>query len=82
MNLTSLFVPYIIGIPSTKAQVLGIINDDQYLLRHEYDTFNERGDWVHVIKEFQRDKWFIDTYYQDRVRNWARLSGLSMQGIK
>jgi hypothetical protein len=68
VNLTGSRVSFIPGIPSVKAEVLGIVNGNQYLLHQEYDTFNERGEWVHVIKEYQRDKWFIDTYWADNIR--------------
>jgi hypothetical protein len=71
MNLTGLKVSYMIGVPSLKALVVGVVYGDQYLLRQEYDTFNERGEWVHVIKQFQRDKWFIDTYHEDQFDDWC-----------
>lgn len=67
MNLTGRSVSFIPGVPSVKATVLGVVGDD-YLLHHEYDTFNERGEWVHVIKEYQRDRWFIHTYWLDNLR--------------
>ena len=61
------FVSYMIGVPSLKALIIKTVGD-QYLLRQEYDTQNERGEWIHVIKEFQRDRWFIDTYWVDNLR--------------
>jgi len=64
MNLIGQYVPYILGVPSVKALVLGVVGDD-YLLRQEYDTFNDRGEWVHVIKEYQRPVYFIDAYWCD-----------------
>jgi hypothetical protein len=69
MTLVGLFVSYMLGVPSLKAKVLGVVSGNQYLLRQEYDTFNERGEWVHVIKQFQRDKWFIDSYHEDQWCN-------------
>jgi hypothetical protein len=67
MNLVGKDVSYIPGVPSIKATVLGTVHG-QYLLHQEYDTFNEKGEWVHVVKEFQRDKWFIDCYWLDNIR--------------
>jgi hypothetical protein len=57
-------VPFIIGVPSVRALVLGVIGDD-YLLHQEYDTQNDRGEWIHVVKEFQRPRQFIEDYWCD-----------------
>jgi hypothetical protein len=74
-HLVGLFVSYMIGVPSLKAEVIGLTQDrSQYLLRQEYDTFNDRGEWVHVIKEFQRDKWFIDSYHEDQFEEWMEMA--------
>ena len=59
-------VPYIIGVPSVKAVILGVTGGD-YLLRQEYDRINEQGEWEHVIKEYQREIWFINSYQADVV---------------
>jgi hypothetical protein len=67
VNLTGSNVSFIPGLPSVKAKVLGVVGSE-YLLHQEYDTQNERGEWVHVIKEYQRDKWFIDRYWLDNLR--------------
>ena len=68
MNITDIpvgvRVPYIIGIPSVKAVVLGVV-EDYYVLRQEYDTQDERGEWIHVEKYYYRDKGFINSYWFD-----------------
>jgi hypothetical protein len=66
-----LYVSYIIGVPSVKAMVIGIVLNDQYLLRQEYDTQDERGVWIHVTKEFQREKDFIESYHEDQFDGWC-----------
>ena len=68
MNLTGRHVPFMIGVPSVTAKVLGIIPGPQYYLRQEYDTQNDKGEWIHVINEFQRSKDFIDRYWLDNLR--------------
>ena len=70
MNLTGLNVSYMLGVPSLKAWVLGVVGSC-YLLHQEYDTINDNGEKVHVIKEFQRDKWFIDSYHDDQFEAWC-----------
>lgn len=66
-GLVGCYVSYMLGVPSLKAQVIGEVGSN-YLLHQEYDTQNERGEWVHVTKEFQRDKWFIESYWVDNSR--------------
>jgi len=63
-DLTDLFVPYILGIPSIKAQVIGTVRD-QYILHQEYDILDEHGKEIHVTKEFYRSQWFIESYWFD-----------------
>jgi hypothetical protein len=60
-------VPYIIGIPSVRAKVLGLVGDN-YVLRQEYETQDERGKWIHVKKDYYREKDFIDGYWLDTAR--------------
>jgi hypothetical protein len=60
-------VSYMIGVPSLKATVLGVVGND-YLLHQEYDTINDRGEKIHVIKEFQRPIYFIRDYWLDNTR--------------
>jgi hypothetical protein len=64
---TGTFVPYIIGIPSVRAEVLGLVGEN-YVLRQEYDFLNEEGKWEHVKKDYYRDKKFIDGYCRDIIR--------------
>jgi hypothetical protein len=60
------FVVYQIGMPSVKAEVLGMVRDgEQYMLRVEYRQLNERDEMVTVRKEFQRDRKFIEGLFQD-----------------
>ncbi|MBW2645218.1 MAG: hypothetical protein JRE23_03380 [Deltaproteobacteria bacterium] len=61
------FVPYIIGIPSVRAEVLGLVGEN-YVLRQEYDFVNEEGKWEHVKKDYYRDKKFIEGYWLDTIR--------------
>lgn len=60
-------VSYMIGVPSLKATVLGTVGKN-YLLHQEYDTVNDNGENIHVTKEFQRNKNFIDAYWIDNTR--------------
>ena len=62
--MTGLFVPYILGVPSVRAEVIGEV-DDCYVLRQEYDLLNERGEWEHVIKDYYREKEYIRSYWID-----------------
>jgi hypothetical protein len=55
--------------------VIGIVSKDQYLLRQEYDTQDDRGVWIHVIKEFQRPKGFIENYHEDQFDDWCDTVG-------
>jgi hypothetical protein len=64
VDLTGEQVPYITGIPSVKAWVLGVVAEN-YVLKQEYMTQDERGKWVHVEKEYYRSKRFIDGYWLD-----------------
>jgi hypothetical protein len=66
VDLTGEVVPYIIGIPSVKAGVLGIVADN-YVLKQMYITQDEKGKWVHVEKEYYRSKRFIDDYWCDHT---------------
>ena len=60
------FVSYQIGMPSVKAEILGMVRDgEQYMLRVEYRQLNERDEMVTVRKEFQRDRKFIEGLFQD-----------------
>jgi hypothetical protein len=67
IQLIGLFVPYIIGIPSVRVEVLGLVGEN-YVLRQEYDVINEEGNWEHVKKDYYRDRWFIESYWADTVR--------------
>jgi hypothetical protein len=58
------FVPYIIGVPSVRAKVLGLVGDN-YVLLQEYDTIDEGGNEIHVKKEYYRDKTFVEMYWCD-----------------
>lgn len=64
ISLVGTWVPYIIGVPSVKAYILGIIAGN-YVLKQEYMTQDEGGKWIHVKKEIYRDKKFIDAYWCD-----------------
>jgi hypothetical protein len=61
-------VPYIIGVPSVRAEVLGLVGDN-YVLRQEYDVINEEGILEHVKKDYYREKKFIDMYWADTLRS-------------
>jgi len=67
MDLTGKAVPYILGVPSVKAIVLGKVFDC-YVLRQEYDLLNEQGEWEHVIKDYYRPIGFINDYWSDIIR--------------
>jgi len=67
-GLVGLHVPYIIGIPSVRAEVLGLVGEN-YVLRQEYDFLNEEGKWEHVKKDYYRDKKFIEGYWLDTFRS-------------
>ena len=67
MDLTGKYVPYMLGVPSVKALVIGTVRD-QYVLRQEYDTQNERGEWIHVIKDYYRPVYLINDYWLDNLR--------------
>ncbi len=59
-------VPYQLGLPSVKAEILGMIRDgEQYMLRIEYETLDIHDKLMTVRKEFQRDRKFIEGLYQD-----------------
>ena len=70
MNLTGLFVSYILGVPSVKAEVIGLVGDN-YVLLQEYDTVDDGGNKIHVKKEYYRNKWFIDSYHEDQFEDWC-----------
>jgi hypothetical protein len=78
MIINGTFVPYIIGVPSVRAEVLGLVGEN-YVLRQEYDIINEEGKWEHVKKDYYRDKKFIDGYWLDTVRSASY--GDEVQGI-
>jgi hypothetical protein len=61
-------VPYILGIPSVRAEVLGLVGEN-YVLRQEYDFLNEEGKLEHVKKDYYRDKKFIEGYWLDTFRS-------------
>ena len=61
------FVPYIIGVPSVKAKVLGLVGEN-YVLRQEYDVLNEEGEWEYVKKDYYRERKFIERYWADTIR--------------
>jgi hypothetical protein len=58
------FVPYILGVPSVRAEVLGLVGDN-YVLLQEYDTIDEGGKEIHVKKEYYRDKRYVEMYWCD-----------------
>lgn len=61
-------VPFILGVPSVKAQVIGESGDGFcYVLHQEYDTQNDNGEWIHVTKNYYREKWFIESYWMDNA---------------
>jgi hypothetical protein len=60
-------VSYMLGVPSLKALVIAKVRD-QYLLHQEYDTVDDNGRKLHVIKEFQRPCYIIDDYWIDNLR--------------
>jgi hypothetical protein len=62
------FVPYIIGVPSVRALVIGLVGDN-YVLRQEYDVINEEGKWEHVKKDYYRNRRFIESYWLDTIRS-------------
>jgi hypothetical protein len=74
MDLTGKYVPYMLGVPSVKALVLGTVRD-QYVLRQEYDTQNERGEWIHVIKDYYRPIYLIEMYWLDSFRHPGQAYG-------
>jgi hypothetical protein len=60
-------VPYIIGVPSVRAKVMGLVGDN-YVLLQEYNTIDEGGNKVHVKKYYYRNQWFIESYWADTFR--------------
>lgn len=62
IDLIGTEVSYIIGVPSIKALVLGVVGDN-YVLKHKYITQNTDGKWVYVEKEMYREKNFIESYW-------------------
>lgn len=69
IDLIGYKVPYIIGITTVRARVIGVTEDDEnYVLVQEYDTQDERGVWIHVKKEYYRSKRFINDYWSDLIR--------------
>ena len=65
MTLLNCMVPFIPGLPSIRARVVGVSPDDQYILFQEYDTQDKRGKWIHVKNYYYRDRHFIDSYWLD-----------------
>lgn len=58
-------VPFIIGVPSVRAVVIGVSEFNQYILQHDYTILNERGEVEDVRKIYYRDCWFIEAYLRD-----------------
>jgi hypothetical protein len=58
------FVPYILGVPSVRAEILGLVGDN-YVLLQEYDEQDERGVWIHVKKEYYRNQTYVEMYWCD-----------------
>jgi hypothetical protein len=70
------FVPYILGIPSVKAEVMGLVGDN-YVLLQEYDKIDEGGEEIHVKKYYYRNQWFIESYWNDTLRYSSSGDGLT-----
>lgn len=67
-HLVGYHVPFWIGIPSVTALVIGIVGDS-YVLQQDYDTHDERGEWIHVTKTYYRGREFINSYWLDIHRD-------------
>jgi hypothetical protein len=57
-------VPFLLGMPSVRARVIGV-TETQYVLKQCYETQNYKGEWVDVVKYYQRDRYYIDAYWAD-----------------
>jgi hypothetical protein len=68
------FVPYIIGVPSVRAKVVGLVGDN-YVLLQEYDILDEGGNRVHVKKHYYRNRWLIESYWVDTAGLPGRVDG-------
>ena len=60
-------VPFLLGMPSVKARVIGKTKNDQYVLFQQYTTQNSRGEWIDVEKTYYRDCYYIRDYWSDTV---------------
>ena len=52
--------PLFIDMPSVKAEVLGISEHGQYILFHNYWTFDQQGNWIEIRRTYYRDRYFIE----------------------
>jgi len=75
-------VPFQIGLPSVKAEVLGPVRDgEQYLLMIRYEEANyNTGQYEWVRRLFQRDAKFIESLCKDEgitfsTGHWSDNSG-------
>jgi len=64
------FVPFIVGVSTVKAEVLGLCRDgEQYMLRLDYFGIDYTdGQEKHIRREFQRDRKFIEGQFQEYTR--------------
>lgn len=60
-------VPFLLGMPSVRATVIGE-HEGMYVLFQEYDTVNKQGEKIHVENTYYRSKWFIESYIRDLAR--------------
>jgi hypothetical protein len=61
-----LMTPYMVGMDSCTAEVLGLVREgEQYLLMIRYYELNEQDERVLVRRLFQRDRYTIEGLYRD-----------------
>jgi hypothetical protein len=67
-GLVGHMVSFQIGMPSVKAMVMDISKDGQYILQQDYQTKDNKGEWINVRKIYYRDRYLIDAYWADNAR--------------
>jgi len=60
------FVPFLLGMPSVRAKVIGVVGKC-YVLHQCYETQNQKGAWIIVDKIYYRDRHFIESYWADTI---------------
>jgi hypothetical protein len=59
-------VPFIPGVSTVKAEVLGKVADTtQLMLRLEYEAQDDQGKWITIRKEFQREERYLEGLLRD-----------------